>query len=393
MRIAYLANPTMSGGFYRAIGPMTALAQVRGHMVRALSTDDERPPLAAVRDVDVLHIHRFADERAQLLAREAKAAGAAVVWDNDDDMGSVPKGTPAYRVHGGVRWEQRLTGMRKIFRLADLVTAPSRTLVERLRALGAPHAEVIENHVPDQFLHARSRPHTGITIGWIAGLEHQLDTERIPIVSVLQQLLDERDDVNVLTFGLGLGLRSERYRSIDVVPLLELRERGCRLRRRDRATRRRRLQPLALQHQAEGVRGCGRSLARLPDRPVCRTRRAARRPPRCRRRVAQRPHPPAREAARASQARKARDEVGHRRDALQARSRLGGALHGSGRAGARCGYVVRMISTEQGAWWETLFGTEPSRKRFAPVMPLLPTMIRSLPCSSATSRIASAGSP
>ena len=55
--------------------------------------------------------------------------------------------------------------------------------------------------------------------------------------------------------------------------------------------------------------------------------------------------------------------------------------------------VVRMMSTEQGAWCETLFGTEPSRKRFAPVMPLLPTTMRSEPRSSATSRIASAGSP
>ena len=55
--------------------------------------------------------------------------------------------------------------------------------------------------------------------------------------------------------------------------------------------------------------------------------------------------------------------------------------------------VVRTISTEQGAWCDTLFGTLPSRKRLAPVMPLLPTTIRSAFCSSATSRIASAGSP
>ena len=52
-----------------------------------------------------------------------------------------------------------------------------------------------------------------------------------------------------------------------------------------------------------------------------------------------------------------------------------------------------MISTLQGAWWLTLFGTEPSRKRLAPVMPLLPTTMRSASLSSATSRIASAGSP
>ena len=55
--------------------------------------------------------------------------------------------------------------------------------------------------------------------------------------------------------------------------------------------------------------------------------------------------------------------------------------------------VVLMISTLQGAWWLTLFGTEPSRKRLAPVMPLLPTTMRSAPRSSATSRMASAGSP
>src|ERR687895_2385556 len=52
-----------------------------------------------------------------------------------------------------------------------------------------------------------------------------------------------------------------------------------------------------------------------------------------------------------------------------------------------------MIITLHGAWWETLFGTLPSRKRLAPVIPLLPTTIRSAPFSSATSRMASAGSP
>ena len=62
-------------------------------------------------------------------------------------------------------------------------------------------------------------------------------------------------------------------------------------------------------------------------------------------------------------------------------------------AAGRRGQVVRTISTEQGAWWETLLGTEPSRKRVAPVIPLLPTTIRSERCSSATSMIASAASP
>ena len=74
-------------------------------------------------------------------------------------------------------------------------------------------------------------------------------------------------------------------------------------------------------------------------------------------------------------------------------SRYGAGLLDAARAvtPASRRYVVRMISTVQGAWCETLFGTEPSRKRLAPVMPLLPTTIRSACVSSATSRIASAG--
>ena len=175
-----------------------------------------------MRDVDVLHIHRYAEEGAVGLARAAKAHGAAVVWDNDDDMGSVPKSTPGYRKQGGIMWERRLAGMRKLFELADLVTAPSSALAERLREYGAPHAEVIENHVPDQFVLRSRPPRDGVTIGWIAGLEHQLDVERIPIREVLQRLLDERPEVRVVSFGLGLGLRGDRYRHVDVVPLMEL---------------------------------------------------------------------------------------------------------------------------------------------------------------------------
>jgi glycosyltransferase involved in cell wall biosynthesis len=222
MRIAYVADPRSGNGFYRGIGPMSALAQLRGHQVVPLRLGGGPPPLAAVHEIDVLHMHRYGEEGAVRLAREAKAHGAAVAWDNDDDMGSVPKGTPGYRKQGGMMWERRLAGMRKIFAIADLVTAPNATLVERLREYGAPHANVIENHVPDQFVLRGRPPREGVTIGWIAGLEHQLDVERIAIREALQRLLDERPEARVVSIGLGLGLRGERYRHIDVVPLMEL---------------------------------------------------------------------------------------------------------------------------------------------------------------------------
>jgi hypothetical protein len=222
VRIAYLAEPITGNGFYRGIGPMTALLQCRGHQVRQLSVDEDRPPVAEVRDLDVLHIHRFADERTHRLVSEAKAHGAAVVWDNDDDITAVPKGTPAYKHFGGMQGERRLAAMRRIFGEADLVTAPSHGLAERLRAHGARHVEVIENHVPDQFLDVERRPHDGIAIGWTAGLEHQLDVERLPIKAVLERLLDERPDVRVTTIGLGLGIRHERYEVRKKIPLMEL---------------------------------------------------------------------------------------------------------------------------------------------------------------------------
>ncbi len=217
-----MADPATGNGFYRGIGPMTALRQCRGHEVREVPINAGDPPPNAVRDVDVLHIHRYAEDGAVGLARAAKARGAAVVWDNDDDMGSVPKGTPGYRRQGGMMWERRLTGMRKLFELADLVTAPSAHLASRLREYGARHAEVIENCVPDQFVMRTRPPRAGVTIGWIAGLEHQIDAERVPIREALQRLLDVRPEVRVVSIGLGLGLRGERYRHVDVVPLMEL---------------------------------------------------------------------------------------------------------------------------------------------------------------------------
>ncbi len=222
MRVAFLAETSTGNGFYRGIAPMTALEQCRGHDVRRLSTDDAHPPLADVRDLDVLHVHRYADERALRLVREAKRHGAAIVWDNDDDITAVPKGSAAYRIFGGVHGERRVAGMKKIFALADLVTAPSAGLAERLRSLGAEPVEVIENYLPDQFLSIDRRPHEGVTIGWIAGLEHQLDVDQMPIRDALQRLIDEHEDVSVVTFGLRLGLRGERYRHVDVVPLFEL---------------------------------------------------------------------------------------------------------------------------------------------------------------------------
>jgi glycosyltransferase involved in cell wall biosynthesis len=222
MRIAYLARPNNGNGFYRGIGPMTALAH-RGHEIRALPTDIRRGAASPdLRGIDVLHIHRYSEAYVQRLASAAKEAGAVVVWDNDDDLGTIPRGVAYERVWSGFASERRRVEMKRMFRLTDLVTTTTERLAERLRNQQAPRTEVIENYVADHFLHPYRRSHAGVVIGWVAGLEHQADVERLPIRQTLQRLLDERPDVHVISFGLGLGLRGDRYHHIPSVEITDL---------------------------------------------------------------------------------------------------------------------------------------------------------------------------
>jgi hypothetical protein len=219
MRIAFLARPESGNGFYRAIGPMKALVE-RGHRVRELPVEDDVPqPPGPLADIDVLHIHRYCEERTWRIAREAKAHGAAVVWDQDDNQAATPRGVAYDRVWNGFSGNRRLTAMRRLWRLVDLATTPSVQLAEQMERDGAPRTAVVPNYLPDGLLRPDSQPHDGVTIGWTAGLEHAADVERLPIVPVLQRLLDERDDVNVVSLGLRLGLRSERYVHSHNVPL------------------------------------------------------------------------------------------------------------------------------------------------------------------------------
>jgi glycosyltransferase involved in cell wall biosynthesis len=223
MRIAFLARPESGNGYYRGIGPMTALAQHRGHRVRALPIERNAPqPVGSLADVDVLHVHRYCEDRAWRIVREAKAQGAAVTWDDDDNLATMPKGVAHQRNWGGFAGQRRKTEMRRLFQHVDVVTTPSPQLAEQLRRDGAPHVEVVPNFIPDDALSPDRRPHRGVTIGWVAGLEHAADVERLPILPALQRLLDERDDVNVASIGLRLGLRGDRSFHVVHVPLRAL---------------------------------------------------------------------------------------------------------------------------------------------------------------------------
>ena len=225
MRIAFLANPESPNGWYRAIGPMVALGR-RGHEIRQaeLLREQLRPEL--IRGCDVVHIHRRHDEEVQKIVRYAKEAGIAVVWDNDDDETALPRGHPSYKEYGGAAGERVKAAVRKIVRQADLVTTPSARLAERFGEFGAEHVQLIENYVRDELLETRARPGGDeIVIGWLAGTEHFMDIERVPIRDALARLLDAHANVRVVSIGAGLGLRSDRFEHIRGIPFFQLPER------------------------------------------------------------------------------------------------------------------------------------------------------------------------
>lgn len=223
MRIAFVANPHSPNGWYRSIGPMIALAQ-RGHEVRQVMPVGDAFRSELVRGCDVLHVHREHDERVLEVVRYAQQSGMAIVWDNDDDMTAIPRGNAYHRDYGGLSGTRILASIKRILAATHLVTTPSAHLAEKFAGLGARRVEVVENYVRDDSARMRrSSSRDGVvTIGWLAGQEHHLDVERLPIRAALGRLLDAHERVRVISIGVGLGLDDPRYRHIPRLPFAEL---------------------------------------------------------------------------------------------------------------------------------------------------------------------------
>jgi len=222
VRIAYLPDGETPNAVYRSIGPMRTLAK-RGHDVRQLELERIDGWHDVLRWCEVLHVHRVCDGGSVELVRAAKASGAAVVWDDDDDVTRVPRGTQGYKNVGGLRGERRRAARTRMFASVDLVTTPSAHLAETFRAGGAREARVIENYVIDEFVARVDRPpRDELRIGWVAANEHRLDLEQLPIVDALQRLLDRHPHVRMTTIGIKLPLRGDRYEHVPGVPLPRL---------------------------------------------------------------------------------------------------------------------------------------------------------------------------
>jgi len=201
---------------------MLALSR-RGHEIVQVWRPRQGIRGELVTGCDLVHVYRAHDDDVQEIVRHAKRRGIAVVYDNDDDMRAVPRDNAAHKDYGGFAGERALRQIRRILQQADLAIAASAPIAERFREYGARHAVQIENFVPDAVLDA-SAPSNGaqLVAGWLAGNEHHLDVDRMPLREQVGRALDAHPQLVVETLGVRLGLRHERYRHVERVDFFDL---------------------------------------------------------------------------------------------------------------------------------------------------------------------------
>jgi hypothetical protein len=227
MRLGFILEPGAANSNYRVTFPMRTLER-RGHEVCWPAQLQRDAPLQELLRCDLVHCFRRPDRGRDL--KQLAARGVAVSFDNDDDFSTaeMTKGA-AGRLQAGGRARaanvRRSTELLRLARLADLTTTPSEVLAERYRRAGVEHVATIANHLDAELTgFGASSPHAGVVVGWMAGAEHEHDLALLPIADVLGGLLARHRELRVVTIGLRLPLRSERYEFRPKVPFGRLLE-------------------------------------------------------------------------------------------------------------------------------------------------------------------------
>jgi len=219
VRLGVIFEPRAANAQYRAVTPLRALER-RGHTV-VWPTKVDAVPMREFLRCDLVHCYRRMDRLGDL--RKLSERGVAVSFDNDDDFAAAEVSNRGTGLEGH-RYNRGL--FREIIeaaKLSDVTTTPSERLAERYRAAGVESVAVIENHLERGMFGFGSRAkHDGVVVGWVAGREHKLDLERVPVADALKRLLDVHPTVRVLTVGVRLPLHSERYEHIPEVDFPDL---------------------------------------------------------------------------------------------------------------------------------------------------------------------------
>lgn len=211
MRLGIICEPT-SNAYYRAIMPMRALEK-RGHTILWPGRSGEGVPMRDLRTCDLVHCYRRIEHVSDLRALSARRV--AISFDNDDNYAASQVSERGSGLAGSRFNKEVFRRTIKIAKLADITTTPSAALADVYRAAGVESVAVIENRLERSMLGFGSRSkHDGTVIGWVAASEHSVDLDRLALTSTLGRLLDAHPSVKVVTVGLRLPLRSDRYEHV-----------------------------------------------------------------------------------------------------------------------------------------------------------------------------------
>ena len=223
LRLACVATMTANGR-YRVIVPLQEMAR-RGHTVH---WPGDRT-FMALRDGgapawDAMHIQQMHDEESLEIMARLRRAGVAVVWDTDDDISAVTRGSEAWHRLGGRRNIRRhFKAAVEAARTAHLVTTTNEHLAQVYREHGVEHVVAVENYLAPQDLQHPRKRHRGVVIGITAAGEHEPDLRKMRFAELLERLLERHDGVRVVAIGADLRLRSEhRYTHVKGVEIEEL---------------------------------------------------------------------------------------------------------------------------------------------------------------------------
>lgn len=231
-----------AGAHYRAIDPLRAMYE-RGHEIVFPSSIDGAVDSTRLMTCQVVHVYRRCDEQTRRLTAGLLRQGVAITYDNDDDYTTIPprrawRGKPPPELKS----PSEFAATTEMALLASVFTTTSEAIAARYQRAGVTRVDVIGNYVakdiadptvsPDTGVvkgwnppdHAYRPPpiaHQGIVVGWVAGVEHRLDADRLRIASALRKLQAAHDDVHVECIGVDLRL-PERYRYDPVVLFAEL---------------------------------------------------------------------------------------------------------------------------------------------------------------------------
>jgi hypothetical protein len=214
VKLGFICPPT-NNAYYRAIIPMRAMER-RGHTVPWPAKLGEDLPLRELFTCDLVHCYRRARRVDDL--RRLSERGVAVTFDNDDDFATAEAG-PGGAGLAGNRFNRKMAReLLALASLADLTTTPSEVLAETYTRNGVGRVGVIENYLDrEMFGFGSASEHDGVVVGWVAGSEHSVDFERLPIVDALRRAIDAHPELRVLTLGVRLPLASERYEHVEHV--------------------------------------------------------------------------------------------------------------------------------------------------------------------------------